>query len=275
MKVSMSSWSYNSLIQSKQMDQLAWIKLCKELGLDGVELLDLHFPNLGKEYVTSVKKTIADLGLEVPMCSVSNDFGNPNAAARDESEKLVEKWISIANWFGARFLRVFSGWPGSRDPAKYESEKAALWPEMIQRLQRLSAKAGDTGIILTLENHNHLSFTHTFADLSSIIEQVGSDWLGVCLDTGDYLVDTPDINGFAALEKALVYTRIVHAKFYEVAENGADTKQDYEKIFKLLEGAVYDDYMSIEYEGKNPAVDVPKAAQFLIDRTMVVSRSRR
>jgi len=275
MKVCMSSWSYHPVIASRQMDQLGWIKLCKELELDGVELLDIHFPNLTKEYVLQVKKLVADLGLEVPMCSVSNDFGKATEQERAASEKHVETWINASAWFGAKFLRVFAGWPGQRDASKYESEKAKLWPEMIQRLQRLCNLAGDKGILLALENHNHFGFTKTYEDLDRIIAEVGSDWLGVCLDTGDYLVDTADVNGYAALEKAMIHTRIVHAKVYELDEEGKDLKQDWAKIFKILAGAVYDEWLSIEYEGKNCKDDVPRAARWLLDQTMVTARSRR
>jgi len=269
MKIAMSSWSYHPLLQSRQMDQLGWLKLCKELELDGVELLDIHFPSLAKDYVMQVKKLVADLGLEVPMCAVSNDFGHPDEGKRGESEKLVETWVNAANWFGARFLRIFAGWPGQRDPARYESEKQRLWPDMVSRLQRLCKAAEDKGIILALENHNHLGFTRTAEDLSQIIMEVGSDWLGVCLDTGDYLVDTANINGYAALEKVMIHTRIVHVKFYELDEEGKDKKQDWGKIFKILDDAVYDGWLSIEYEGKDPKNDVPRAARWLLDKTLL------
>jgi len=269
MKIGMSSWSYHPLIQSKQLDQMGWVKLCKDIGLDGVELLDIHFPSLGKEYVTGLKKTITDLGLEIPLCSVSNDFGKPDDAARAQSEKQVENWIQVANWFGAKLLRVFSGWPGQRDQARYASERQRLWPEMISRLQRLAAKAGDSGIILALENRDHLGFTRTVDDLLQIIEEVGSDWLGICLNTGDYLVETGNINGYAALEKAMIHTHIVRAKFYELDDEGKDKRQDWGKIFKILQDAVYDGYLSIEYEGKDPKTDVPRAAQFLLEKTLL------
>ena len=85
----------------------------------------------------------------------------------------------------------------------------------------------------------------------------------------DYLVDTGDVNGFAALEKAMIYTMMVHAKFYEVDADGKDKKQDWEKIFKLLKDSRYEGYLSIEYEGKNPKVEVPLAAKYLAEKTMM------
>jgi len=269
MKVCMSSWSDHLLFQAKEMDQMSWVRHCKELGLDGVELLDIHFPNLSKEYMTGLKKLITDLGLEIPLCSVSNDFGKADPAARMESEKLVEKWIQFANWFGSRMLRVLAGWPGAHDPARYEAEKKQLWPEMIQSFQRLAKKAEESNVILVLENHNHLGFTRTVDDLFRILNEVGSDWLRFCLDTGDYLVDTAQVNGFPALEKALIYAMIIHAKFYEVDENGKDKKQDWDKILKILSQARYDGYLSIEYEGKDPKLEVPLAAKFLVEKTLL------
>jgi sugar phosphate isomerase/epimerase len=82
-------------------------------------------------------------------------------------------------------------------------------------------------------------------------------------------VDTGDVNGFAALEKAMIYAMMVHAKFYEVDEDGKDKKQDWEKVFKLLNASRYEGYLSIEYEGKNPKVEVPRAAKFLAEKTML------
>jgi sugar phosphate isomerase/epimerase len=267
MKVAMSSWSYHSVIGSGKMDQFDWLKHCKELGLDGVELLDIHFHSLEPKYLKTLKQLIAGLGLEVPLCSVSNDFGKPGKKDRDADEKLVGRWIELAQFFDSPALRVFSGWPGGRDKSRYETEKAKLWPEMIERLNRLAEKAGDAGLALALENHNHFGFARTAQDLLQIIEEVDSDWLFACLDTGDYLVDTAEVNGYKALEKVLPYAEVVRAKFYGLDDKGRDKKLDWEKIFKLLKKESYDGYLSIEYEGGDAQNDVPAAAKYLLKKT--------
>ena len=67
----------------------------------------------------------------------------------------------------------------------------------------------------------------------------------------------------------MIYAMVVHAKFYEVDAEGKDRKLDYDKIFKVLEAARYQGYLSIEYEGKNPKTEVPLAAKYLVERTML------
>ena len=262
-KLSMSSWSYLPLISSGELTQKKWIELCQQLRLDGVELLDIHFPSLNKDYLDQLKNQLAQLGLEVACCSVSNDFGKAELKDRQESEKLVEKWIELARWFGTDTLRIFAGWPGEQNPEKYEQEKSRLWQEMIERIAHLSEKAEKSGVVLALENHNHLGFTKTVDDLLKILRQVNSPWLRVCLDTGDYLVDTSESNGFSALEQALEYAKIIHAKFYQVDEESGDLKQDWLKILSLLKSRGWAGYLSIEYEGAEPGDEVPKAVRFL------------
>jgi len=262
-KLSMSSWSYHPLISAGKLTQSSWLELCAQLELEGVELLDIHFPSLSKDYLAQLKNQLAQLGLEVACCSVSNDFGKAELKAREENEKLVEKWIELAQWFGTDTLRVFAGWPGEQNPEKYEQEKAQLWQEMIERLSRLSEKAEKFRVVLALENHNHLGFTQTVEDLLKILKEVNSPWLRVCLDTGDYLVDTLEINGFRALERALDYAKIIHAKFYQADEERGDLKQDWFQIISLLRRRSWAGYLSIEYEGAEPSDEVPKAVRFL------------
>ena len=267
-KLSMSSWSYHPLFVCGELSQIEWIKLCKKLGLDGVELLDIHFPSLKPGYLNELRGLLAGLGLEVACCSVSNDFGKASKKEREESEKLVERWIELARFFETRILRIFAGWPGEQNPEKYPSEKARLWQEMIQRIKRLAQKAERAGVVLALENHNHLGFTRSADDLLKILKEVNSPNLKVCLDTGDYLVDTAEINGFSAFERILPYAHIIHAKFYQADEQKGDLKQDWDKIFALILEKGYNGYLSIEYEGENPQRDVELAVRFLQNKIL-------
>ncbi len=67
MKISCSSWSFHRTIETGKLDQLAWIEKCaQELELDGVELLDVHFPGIAKDYLQKLKKRIIDLSFHSP-----------------------------------------------------------------------------------------------------------------------------------------------------------------------------------------------------------------
>ena len=264
MKLAMSSWSYHWALSKGEMSQMDWLELCGELGLNGVELLDIHFPSLSRRYLQSVSKACRRLHLEVAAASVSNDFGLPEKSQRAANRKKVSQWIGLAQELGAPVLRVFSGWPGVGNPLLYERERGRLWPEMVGHLQALAQEAKKAGIVLALENHNHNGFTRTADDLLQILREVNSEHLKVTLDTGDYLVDTPAWNGYPALERVAFHAALVHAKLYEVDEDGKDLKQDYERILDILVAAGYDGFLSIEYEGPAHEQAVPLGAGFLM-----------
>lgn len=264
MKLAMSSWSYHWAISKGEMSQRDWLELCAELGLDGIELLDLHFPSLSRRYLQDLIRACRRFHLEVAAASVSNDFGLPEKRQREANRKKVSQWIGLARELGAPLLRVFAGWPGVGNPLLYERERERLWPEMIGHFQTLAREAEAAGIVLALENHNHNGFTRTADDILQILREVNSERLKATLDTGDYLVDTPERNGYPALERVAFHAALVHAKMYEVDENGKDRKQDYERIFDILAAAGYDGYLSIEYEGPADEPAVPLAAGFLM-----------
>ena len=264
MKLAMSSWSYHWAISKGEMDQGQWLELCAGLELDGVELLDLHFPSLSPRYLQAVLKKCRELHLEIAAVSVSNDFGVAEKRLRAANRKKVSQWIGLAKQLGAPVLRVFSGWPGVGNRLLYQKERSRLWPEMIRHLQSLAEEAGAAGIVLALENHNHGGFTRTADDLLQILREVNSEHLKVALDTGDYIVDTAELNGYAAVERMAYHAALVHAKLYELDGQGQDLKQDYPRIFDLLAGAGYDGYLSIEYEGPADPAQVPRGTKFLL-----------
>lgn len=257
MKLSCSSWSFHRTFEEDKVDQLEWIEKCgRELMLDGLELLDVHFPSTRKEYLRELKKRTTDLGLTIACMSVSNNFGKEKEEDRKKEAEKVKKWIDIGYYLGAPVLRIFAGWP--------ETDKNELWPRMIHYLKESAKYAQEAGIVLGLENHNHKGFTRSVEDLLQILKEVRSEWLKVTLDTGDYIVDTGEINGYAAVEKVARLAVFVHAKLYELDEEGKDCKQDYGKIFDILTRTEYRGFISVEYEGEEEELRaVPRGVEFL------------
>ena len=264
MKLAMSSWSYHAAFKRGAIDHDGWLKVCSKIGLDGVELLDAHMPEPDAPALAHVQDILSESGLEVSCVSVSNNFGLPRLDLRERSERKVMKWLDVAKTMGAPVLRVFAGWPAQVDPSQYDELKAQLWGEMVSRLRRCAEATEGSGVVLGLENHNHGGFTRTVGDLIKIIEEVDHPALKVTLDTGDYIVDTADVNGYPAVERAAPHAAHVHAKLYNPDDAGVEPTHDYPRILELLEGVGYDDYISIEYEGEEDPVDaVPRGAMHL------------
>ena len=264
MKLGCSSWSFHRLFEEGKIDQRRWIEKCAdELLLDGIELLDFHFPSTNDTEIKRIKKLIVNKGLTISCISVSNNFGAPTERARQKEVEKVKKWIQIAQKYGASILRIFAGWPGlapwetnSSESNKIDEEK--LWCEMITCIKECAKYAENTGIILAIENHNHKGFVKTADEVFRIMKEVNSDWVKLNLDTGGYQ------DGYSAIEKTVNVSVHIHAKFFDINEEGSDQILDYNRIFNILNEKKYRGFISIEYEGKErEELAIPRIVKFL------------
>jgi sugar phosphate isomerase/epimerase len=237
LKLGCSSWSYHKAIAAGRLTLTDWLDVCgRDLALDGVELLDLHFPTTDAPYLREVRRRCADLYLTISCVSVSNDFGCPTASERDREQLRVKHWVDVAHTLGAPVLRVFAGWP----PA---GQKDSLWPSMICCLKECAEYAQERGVVLGLENHNRGGFVATADEVERALADVGSPWLRLCLDTGDF--ENP-----VAIQRTVGHAVHVHAKLYELDRRGADKRLDWPAIMATLRAAHYRGFLSIEYEGE-------------------------
>ena len=87
--------------------------------------------------------------------------------------------------------------------------------------------------------------------------------LKLILDNGSF-INKEDSYGF--MEETLDKAAVVHAKFFDIREDGSDKMLDYPRIREILERSSYRGYVSIEYDSMEPAVrDVPRIAGYLRD----------
>jgi sugar phosphate isomerase/epimerase len=104
--------------------------------------------------------------------------------------------IGLCKNLGQRAFRIFLG--------------PDVTGRMINDLKSVMVDAGKSGIYLAIENHQDL----TSAQLLDVIKQVGSPYLGICLDTGNALgvMEHP----LAAAEALAPVTYSTHIKEYTV-----------------------------------------------------------
>ena len=116
-----------------------------------------------------------------------------------KSENLAN-FLRIAQILGSPILRVVIDSKG-HEPAI---------PEIVQLLKPFEAKFKEAKIKLAIENHDRL----TCAEFNEIIDCVGSDWVGICLDTVNSLgaVEAPNTVIPALAPRAIN----VHLKDFEI-----------------------------------------------------------
>ena len=258
MKIGCICGTFNRSFDAGLMDQVQLLRRCAtDLRVEGVELQDIHFPQTRPAYLQMLRRTARELNLAIIGVGVHNDFGRADPTFRQSEMVKVKQWIEVAEQLDAPLVRVFAGYPEA-NPAQGGTQSGERWPAMIDSLREVSAYAGQAGIRLGLENHNHGAFTPTVAEFLQVLDEVRSPHLVPLVDTGNF------VDGWPSVEKALAIASHLHAKFWKVAADGSDEKVDYARIFPALRATGYDSWVSLEYEAEEPeATGIPRALAYL------------
>jgi sugar phosphate isomerase/epimerase len=253
------------------------IDQCSALDVQGVDILhrQMDIPEhepldaSGRAYLRKLKRHAFVNGIDVICVSTHQTFVTPKP---DEIQRNVEhtnKCIEVAYELGAPCIRINTGrWNTSKDFDElmknrgiepvlpgYTEEDGFKW--CIDGIQKCLSKAEECGVILALENHWGLA--RTPEGLLRIVNAISSPWLGVLMDTGNFLEEP-----YAKLEQIAPKTVFVQAKTYFGGGEWYTLDLDYSRIAKILEGVQYHGYVSLEYEGKESAdTAVPKSLDVL------------
>jgi L-ribulose-5-phosphate 3-epimerase UlaE len=147
------------------------------IGLDGVEITLYWLPSGGFS-LSDLKRLALLRGLPISCAGISTDFCSPSKSERDRMITKVDEGLKLAETLGAPCLRVFGGQVLEGHIETKTRER------VIEALKRCVCLAENQGIVLALENHHGI--TARADDVIEILERVGSPWLRLNLDLGNY-----------------------------------------------------------------------------------------
>lgn len=271
MKLGCSSWSYHAAIRAGRIDQRAWLRLCAEdLEVDGVELVDLHFPTTDPAYLRDIKKQCIDSGLTIAGLAVSNDFG-PAGRRLDEIEK-VRQWCDVAAYLGAPVVRVFAGWlpaqPVEQQPGRIVGalrkvfgqkgpDRRRMWSDVMYALRTSADYAAERGVALALQNNRTDGIVGSPFELAQAVNDVGSPWMRVCLEPADFGDPT-------GIDLSYPRTVQVHARMRDVGEDGSEPAMHWPEVLRSLRLGGYRGFVLLDYDGiEQPETAVPRAVRHL------------
>ncbi len=271
MKLGCSSWSFDAAFRSGQIDQRAWLRLCaEEMELDGVELVDVHFPTSDPLYVRDIKKLCTDLQLTIGGVAVSNDFGPGDRRALEVAK--VRRWCDAAACLGAPVVRVFAGSsPSLHTPTQAgrildmarrvfgapKPDQRRLWSDVTATLRQCADYAAERGVVLALQNSRTDGIVGAATRLMQCVHDVRSPWLRVCLDPAD-------LGAGFAIDDMMPGIVQVHARMRNVSDDGSDAQIHWPGLLQALKLAHYRGFVMLDYEGiEDPATAVPRAAVYM------------
>jgi sugar phosphate isomerase/epimerase len=234
------------------------------MGFDGVELLERQLTDLSPGALQRLKRHAFLLGLDLMGYSTHQGFLDPDAAVRRENVRITLESMRRAHEMGIPTMRINTGRWGSlqfdalmanrgiEKPKEGFTEEDGF-PWVIDSIRELMHEAEKLGVLLGLENHWGLG--RTPEGVLRIVKGVDSPWLQVTLDTGNFLEDPYD-----RLQVLADRCVLVQAKTYHGGGRWYTLDLDYPRIARIVRGAGFRGYVSLEFEGKeDPSTAVPKS----------------
>lgn len=253
MKIALSTWSMHRSFENKEMTLLKFPEFSvKEFGIYFIEVVDSHLEREDRKYLKEIKEILKETDVKIVCLAISNDFTHIEEKERKKEIEKVKKYLKIANYLNIPTLRVNAGW-------KETSDKGVI-KRVVMCFKEVLPFSKKYNVKMALENHGGI--TSDPENILTILKMIPSPYLGTCPDFGNF----PEKIRYSALKKIIPYAFHIHAKSYEFDKNGEEKNIDYKKILKILKENNYQNYLSIEFEGKSEEIDGIRLTKSLIEK---------
>ncbi len=256
-KLSISSYSYWHFKKEK-FSILKVIDEAAKLGVEGVDILHRQMDSEENSYLQQIKRHAFENGIALTCLSIHQGFVFSDKVEWQKNIDHTIKCIELASKMGIPSMRLNTGrWNTIKsfdDLMKnrgiepilpgYTEDDGFKW--CIEGIEKCLPAAEQNGVLLALENHWGLGSTPE--GLIRIKKAIDSPWLGILMDTGNFLE-----NPYAKLEMIAPFTKFVQAKTYYGGGEWYSLELDYKRIVNILKKVNYQGYISIEFEGKENA----------------------
>ena len=184
MKIAVSSYSFNKMIQSGEIKELDTISLAKELGFDGIEFVDFYRPEDEDllEYATKLRKEADRVGIPIVNYCVGASFAREGEDFDKEVER-VKSHVDAAEIFGCSFMR-HDAMGGAYGLGDFKTFDDCL--EIVSKGCRIiSEYAEKKGICTMVENHGFICQDPD--RIEALVRKVDYPNFGVLADMGNFL----------------------------------------------------------------------------------------
>jgi sugar phosphate isomerase/epimerase len=268
MKLSISSYSYWHFKTEKFPIEKVIDEAAKN-GVEGIDILHRQMEGEDNAYVQKLKRHAFLNGIAFTCLSIHQSFVSPDKEFLAKEIEHTKNCIQLAARMGIPCLRLNSGRWGTIKSFDELMKNRGIEPILpgyteddgfkwcIESIEQCLPTAEKEGVLLALENHWGLCSTPE--GQLRIKKAIDSPWLGILMDTGNFLEDP-----YRKLEMIAPYTSFVQAKTYFGGGEWYTLDLDYKRIIEILRKVNYQGYISLEFEGKeSPFTGVPKSIEML------------
>lgn len=234
----------------KTIDMVGFLDYCVAQGFESAELTSYFFPpEIDDSYLLNVKHAAFMKGVTISGTAIGNNFTIGKGPKLEAEIVAAKKWIDNAAVLGAPHIRFFAGTGRELDK---EPERI---DEAIEALAQCADYAAARGVVLGVENHGNLTADH----MLQIMSRVDNPWVGINLDSGNFISDDP----YADLVACVPYAVNVQIKVSMKSPDGKKYPADMNRIAGILKDAGYQGFVILEYEDEDPYENIPRAHEAL------------
>lgn len=227
------------------MSIIDFFDYCVGHGFDAAEPTAYFFESEDDAYLLNLKRQAFRRALPISGTAISNDF-TTNALVVAKQILLVQAWINRAAVLGAPHIRIFAG------TGKQLADHPERFDAIIDAVKQSATVAANKGVVLGIENHGKMSADQ----MVRIMDAAESNWVGMNLDTGNFVSDDP----YADVQRCLKYAVNIQLKPDMRRPDGTRYPADIERLAKIIVDGGYRGYVAIEDEGEDPKASVPRLA---------------
>lgn len=268
MKYAVSTYSFSQLLSSGAMTQFDCILKAKEMGFDGVEMVEIADFADGDlfGYAKKLANEAERCGIEISNFAFTADFSVKSDF--DNQLRRVKNLIDAAEILGVMNVRH----DVLRGIGDYRSFDRVL-PVISDACRRITEYAESKGIRTMVENHGFIC--QDSIRMEQLFNAVNHKNFGLLVDIGNFLC--ADDNPITAVSRVAPYAAYVHIKdFLYKPGSGPNPGEEFfrtrggnylrgtiighgdvpvKQCLDILKSAGYDGYVTVEYEGMEPALD--------------------
>ena len=261
MKIGIDSYCYHRFfgevypqqsVPERRMTLEDFLRRAHELGVDGVSIESCFVPDCGAQYLGRVREMLDGFGLDRVWAWGHPDglAGGTNPAAYADMIRNLEHARAI----GATVMRVVGS------SLRFRCEPHAPQLERLARMFSEAVKEAERfGIRLAVENH--IDFTAD--EMLQLLTEVGSPFLGINFDTGNFLrLQDDPVTGMKKLARHVLAT---HVKDLRVRPGVAadewyclssvpvgDGVVDNMRLAQMLADVGYEGFLAVEIDFLHP-----------------------
>ncbi len=253
-RIAVSTYSFWRFKKNLKLSIETCIDEAAQMGFDGVEILHIQMEKESNDYLQSLKRRALINGIDLCGMSTHQGFVSPDKSKRQKNIEHTTRCIELAYRLGIPIIRINTGrWGTTRSFDKlmenrgiepplpgYTEKDGFKW--VIDSIEKCLPAAERCGVILGLENHWGLA--RTPEGLLRIVHAIDSPWLGVLLDTGNFLEEPYD-----KLDRCASAAVYMHAKAYYGGGIWYSLDLDYNRIARIMRKHNFRGYVSLEFEG--------------------------